>query len=331
MDLSSKTKILELKPVREKISYYDRLESRIKEHFKKHLYYPLLEELGLFKSTIQNESDTLLKAIQSGRLTLKGKRIEGKLNATLTKELRALGAKWDRKSASFIFTSGVPPEVKMASAVSVARFEEKLKKIDQKLAKILPADFAKQVKSSDIFDSLLWDTEKKLQDTMNAITVLPNLSEDQTSRVSKEWQENMDLWITDFTEKQIKDLRKEVKESILKGDRQKALKDSILKSYGITERKAKFLARQETSLLLAKFKEVRYNAAGVNEYRWRTVVGSPAHPVRPAHKILDGKIFRFDNPPVTTEPGEPQRRNNPGEDFNCRCTSIPIVKFSERR
>ena len=41
------------------------------------------------------------------------------------------------------------------------------------------------------------------------------------------------------------------------------------------------------------------------------------------HKDLDGKIFEFANPPITNEKGD---RNNPGEDWQCRCEAIPIVE-----
>jgi SPP1 gp7 family putative phage head morphogenesis protein len=95
----------------------------------------------------------------------------------------------------------------------------------------------------------------------------------------------------------------------------------------VSANKAKFLARQETSLMTTKLKETRYREAGVNEYKWKTVAGSKLHPVRPSHKILEGRIFRWDDPPITTPPGEAVRRNNPGQDYNCRCFAQPIVRF----
>jgi SPP1 gp7 family putative phage head morphogenesis protein len=103
----------------------------------------------------------------------------------------------------------------------------------------------------------------------------------------------------------------------------------IRESFGVTEKKAKFLARQETGLLMAKFKESRYTESGIHQYKWRCSAGSAKHPVRPSHKVLDGRVFRWDTPPITTAPDEPQRRNNPGEDFNCRCVAIPIVGLAE--
>ena len=54
-----------------------------------------------------------------------------------------------------------------------------------------------------------------------------------------------------------------------------------------------------------------------------TVVGSPNHPVREMHKALAGKVFSWDDPPITNEKGD---RNNPGQDYGCRCYARPIVE-----
>lgn len=101
----------------------------------------------------------------------------------------------------------------------------------------------------------------------------------------------------------------------------------IQDSYDVSANKAKLLALQETSLLMGKFKQVRYADSGVQEYRWGCVAGTKNHPVPPWHKALEGKIFRWDGPPITSKLGEPVHRSNSGEDFNCRCFARPIVRF----
>jgi SPP1 gp7 family putative phage head morphogenesis protein len=72
--------------------------------------------------------------------------------------------------------------------------------------------------------------------------------------------------------------------------------------------------------LTSKFKQVKYESVGVSKYKWsisnvRT---------RPDHKALNGKVFSFDDPPISnTSTGA---RNNPGEDFGCNCQAIPIIE-----
>ena len=61
----------------------------------------------------------------------------------------------------------------------------------------------------------------------------------------------------------------------------------------------------------------RYKSVGVQKYRWSTAGDNR---VRPEHKALNGKIFDWDNPPLSTG------GKHPGEDFGCRCIAIPIVE-----
>lgn len=321
-------KVVELKPIKERPSDFEQIEARIKTFFRKHLYYPLLAELNLPQKTIQNALSPFLKAIEEGRVTFAHGTVRGKLNAEITKELKSYGAIWDKTTGTFrISKSSLPPEIRTAVNLSSAKFEDVILKIDIQLAKNLPVNFTESIKTDDLFDKVLFKTDRDLQSSLKNITVTPKLSKENRQRIADEWQANMNLWIKDFTEKEIASLRKDVQKAAVAGNRRESLVESIQRSYEVTENKAKFLARQETSLLMTKFKEVRYQAAGVNEYKWGCVAGSALHPVRPAHKALDGKIFSWSNPPITTEPGEPVRRNNPGQDYNCRCFAKPIVRF----
>lgn len=79
------------------------------------------------------------------------------------------------------------------------------------------------------------------------------------------------------------------------------------------------MARQETSLLTAKYRKLRYTDVGITKYRWST---SHDDRVRKRHKELDGQVFDFEAPPIVNEKGD---RKNPGEDFGCRCQAIPII------
>lgn len=319
---------VELKPVREGPASYDEIEERIKEVFRKKLYDPLLSLIRQSKHRLENSRESLLKAIAEGRISHNLGLFTGSFDASVSKELKALGATWDREKKGFrILLADLPKGVQSSIRMSEERFRRRLMSIDKKLRQNLPAEIAESIKTEDIFNRQLWKVDKDIRKTLQNITVTPELSQTQRKRISAEWQNNMDYWIQNFAEEEIRRLRSEVAKNVASGNRYEALVETIQASYGVTSRKAKFLARQETKLLLAKYKEVKYQAAGVEEYTWRCVVGSPAHPVRPSHKILDRGIFRYDDPPITTAPSEPVRRNNPGQDYNCRCYDIPIVRF----
>jgi len=320
--------MIELKPIFEGTREYEEIERKIKELFKREIYLPLLREIGETSRAIQNARSYLVTALNTGRVTYSSGRFSGKFNAGISKELRALGAKFDRIHGVYkISERTLPMDIRGVISASHARFQEKIEKIDQKLAQILPDELASKLKVEAIFDQTIYKTEKAFQKSVQDIAVSPLLTETARERIAQKWAENMNLWIQDFTKTEILALRKSVQESVFSGNRYESLVKAIQTSYAVTENKAKFLARQETSLLVAKLKQTRYQEAGIDYYKWGCVSGTKNHPVRPAHKRLDGKIFRWDTGAIVSEPGEPERRCNPKQDYNCRCFARPLVGY----
>ena len=288
-----------------------------------------MRELGL-TSFVQNSLDDLHSALQRGEITFSGGSFTGNFTANVSKELRKLGAVWDRKNHTYkLKLADLPMELRSTIALSEIKFKEKLKKIDKMLAGISPAAVASSIKITDLFSSAIFKVNSDLTKTLKKISVAPQLTPEQRERIAKEWSNNMELDIKGWTEKEIKKLRKEVQKTIYEGNRYTTLIDHIERSYGVSQRKAKFLARQETSLLMNTFKQTRYLSLGINEYKWKCVKGTPAHPVRPMHKELNdrserGEIFNFNHPPVDDPNGS---RHNPGMNYNCRCYAIPLIKY----
>lgn len=336
--------IVEIKHIEEDPKDYDALEERLKKFFLEHLYKPLIRELNLPRSTLKNakSGDPLMDALFTGRITYSAGAFRGKLNSQISKQLRDLGAKFDRKTSSYrIEMDQIPTQVKQAISAGDLHFQKQMQNLDEKLASIIPEELASQFKSEDLFDKTLWKADKSFQKNVRNITVTPNLTEEQRAKISKDWQDNMQLYIKDWTKDQIKEMRAKVYEQITAGARREELIPPILKitqtiqgSHEQAMNKAKFLARQESRLMMATFKETRYKDAGIKEYIWRCVhrpidaspnQHTPGN-VRYSHGLLNGKIFEFSNPPVSTNPGQPVRHNNPGTDYNCRCFSRPILR-----
>ena len=316
-------KQIELKPVEIDRKEMDALERALLDHFRKEIYYPLLDLIGLPKNTIKNAKDDLVSALGAGRVTYSRGAFRGVFSASLSKELNALGAIWDRKTSSWKISKDLlGPHIKSAIQLSESRFLEKLKKIDKQLAQISPADFAESLKIGKIFDTAIFKFDKNFRESVKNVTLEAKLSDVQREKIAGEWADNMKLWVRDFTEKEIKDLRLKMQENVFAGNRYESMIGKVQESYDTSLNKAKFLARQETNLLMAKYRETRFIDSGIKRYKWRTVAGSPNHPVRPMHKALDGRIFSWDEPPIVDVKGN---RKHPGEDYNCRCIAIPIV------
>lgn len=319
-------RVIELKPIKESTEDFEAIELRLRRLFRERIYLPLMRELASPQRLENAADDALTRALRSGRVTFSRGTFSGRFDADLSRELKKLGAVWSKREEAFKLTlSDMSPELRGLIAATEFKFQEKIAEIDRKLAQILPEEIADEFSGAKLFDRTLWKTERSFQASVRNITVAPQLTAATAKRVSDEWETNMKKWIKDFTEEEIGELRAGLKKSVFAGNRYETAVKTIQKSYGVSANKAKFLARQETSLLMSKFKEVRYTDAGVNEYKWKCVAGSKAHPVRPDHKRLENRVFRWDNPPVTNS--KTGARNNPGEDFGCRCLAQPIVRF----
>lgn len=85
-----------------------------------------------------------------------------------------------------------------------------------------------------------------------------------------------------------------------------------------TDRRARFIARDQTAKLNAAMNRERNQALGITEYIWRT---SKDERVRESHAKRNGKTFRWDDPPA----GGPADGGHPGEAINCRCTAEPVI------
>lgn len=327
----------ELQPIKETTEDYEAIERKIKKLFRDEIYIPLMKLLTGNSGTIRNAKGTeLLDAIKYGRIQFYRGTFKGRFNAESSKDLKAMGAQWDRKTGTWkLSQSLLSPEVLNAVNASKSHFEQKLDSIDRRLAQILPEEIADKLKVSELFDRTLWKVQRDFAKSVKGISIAPTLTKAQSIVIADEWQNNMKLYIKDWTKKEIVELRKSMKESVFAGNRYETAVKTIEKSYDVSTNKAKFLARQETGLLMAKYKEGRYTEAGIRKYKWKCVAGTALHPVRPTHKILDGKIFSWDNPRELDKNGnvnpngahKPGENKNPQEDYNCRCTAIPIVEF----
>lgn len=330
-----------LKPIPVDRSIIEQIEKKIQLEFRRIIFDPLIDEFFLPEKKIYNaeQENDLIRALESGTITYSDGAFRGRFNSKTTKQLRKLGATWSTSASAFVIREDeLSTSYQIAVAVSKARFEEKLKMIDYRLSQILPEKIAERIELKKVFDLALFRADVAFKKNVQKLIVPPQLTDEMRAKIAEDWQTNMELDIKRFTEKEIISLRKRVQESTFAGNRYESLVKGIRTSYNVTHRKAKFLARQETNLLLAKFKETRYTDANVNEYIWgcvhmphdKTPKDHIPGNVRYSHGILEDKIFRWDRPPVTTPPGTPARRNNPGQDFNCRCFARPIIRFGDK-
>lgn len=314
-----------LPPIRESIEDYDAIEKRILKLFFREIYRPLLKEARLPQTILKNSMEDLVSAIKADRISYYRGQFTGKFSASVSRELKKIGAKWDRTQGSWkIPRQQLPPDVLSAIGTAESALGSMIQRIDDALSKVLPEEVADKFKAEDLFDRTLWKTEKNIMKAAKNISVLPQLSDSARARIAENYTDSLKLPIKNWTEEQIAKLRKHVTQYAVSGGRREGLEKILQESFGQAANKARFLARQETNLMMANFKEARYREMGSQSYIWTCVKGSPAHPVRPYHLRLDGKEIFWSNPPIVDEKGN---RKHAGHDWNCRCTSRVIIKF----
>lgn len=91
---------------------------------------------------------------------------------------------------------------------------------------------------------------------------------------------------------------------------------------GITRRKAKLIARDQTAKALEALNFVKSQDLGLQYYKWLTSQDERVSTGKGGHKQLNGKIFKYDKPEAIIDSygniGHPSQR------VNCRCTAIGI-------
>jgi SPP1 gp7 family putative phage head morphogenesis protein len=155
------------------------------------------------------------------------------------------------------------------------------------------------------------------------INVDPLKREPWLSGYLSDWTvQNVNL-IVDLPEFAIDSMEALVTNSVMRGDSQTFLKDQIVNLLGTTESRARLIARDQTNKMYGTLTELRSKFNGWEFYEWDT---TEDRRVRPDHERLNGKIFKFSEPPVTVRTGKRAgERNNPGQDIQCRCVALVVL------
>lgn len=113
-----------------------------------------------------------------------------------------------------------------------------------------------------------------------------------------------------------------ITEGIAVGRRAKDIADEIMRSGEVTRSRANLIARTEIGRTAFEFTKARAQSIGSEGYHWAT---AKDRDVRPAHRKLEGKFIRWDDPPVASEPGQKVMRYHAGAGPNCRCTQLVVI------
>jgi len=153
-----------------------------------------------------------------------------------------------------------------------------------------------------------------LSDIKSAIGVdLRSVLSDTTVKrqLNKAVSENVKL-IKSIPEKYHARVERILKMGYEEGKSRFSVRKLLVEEFKISERRARFIARDQTSKLMKNLDRIRQEEVGVDEYTWNTAGDDK---VRPSHRANSGKTFKWSSPPPET--------GHPGEDIGCRCGATP--------
>jgi SPP1 gp7 family putative phage head morphogenesis protein len=306
--------------------YYTAIEASINKLFLDALYKPLLKAMRRPAKELTNAiSDQLYTAVANGRVEYDGTMFSGQFNAAISKRLRALGATW-RKTGWYLAKGLVPPEIMAAAALADSRYKaivDSIFKVLDTAGDDLDRTFADSSLEGDYFKTVS-EMNAAFVKSVQGVAIAPELTIAARRMIAQQWGQNLNIYVKDWAGTNILKLRQQVQANAFAGNRAGALVKTIQDNYSVSRNKAKFLARQETSLLMSKLRETRYNDVGSTTYIWR---GAMDERERPDHKALEGKVCSWASPPVVDR--ATGRRAHPGEDFGCRCYPEPVIQITD--
>ena len=165
--------------------------------------------------------------------------------------------------------------------------------------------------------------------------ISPKIDDFMATEIAQNYTNNLQFWIKKWLPEDMIKMRSVVGQMAVEGKSVNAIAQYIEKQFGVSQRKAKFLARNETAIATTSYLKSKYMAEGITHFRWHTHLDGRE---RDWHKTLgtvgpDGKgnVYRLDDPPIIND--KTGQKGLPGEDYNCRCTMSPIIteEFLQRR
>jgi len=98
---------------------------------------------------------------------------------------------------------------------------------------------------------------------------------------------------------------------------QKYVVKALREAMGISYRRARVIARDQTHKMNSLLTRLRNEQIGIEAYIWQTMRDDR---VRRLHQERQGKVFRWSDPPSDGHPGYP---------INCRCHAMAVLDYGE--
>ena len=274
------------------------------------------------------------RAERNGSSTIKGGtlRLPPTAAARYNRQLQALIAQMTRateREFRALFTSPVAVESHVATDASISSQSRILANAMLNRFNVLFAKAAKGI-SDEMVDTVQTNSATGLKNSLREISGNIALKTDTLTSgpvadvITASVAENVQL-IKSIPQKYLEGVQGAVMRSITSGNGLADLDPYLKDAKGITERRAKNIALDQTRKAYNAINKSRMQGLGVGKFEWIHTGGSQKP--RQDHIDMSGNIYSFDDLPVIDQrTGE---TGIPGQAPNCRCTMRPILDFGE--
>lgn len=118
----------------------------------------------------------------------------------------------------------------------------------------------------------------------------------------------------------LKDVQTSVWSSVMRGGDQHELASEIRRNYGVSNRRAALIARDQNAKAKAVMENTRRRELGITEAVW--LHSHAGITPRPTHVAMHGKVYKTADGMYDSDEG---KQVWPGELINCRCVSKPVI------
>lgn len=326
---------MELKPIEYKRAYKKIIADKIINWFWETFFKECFKILA--SNTVYNDSDVIRNALEQGLLYYQDGAFysaTGRFRNELAKELENLGARYSKyRKAYLLEKSKVPTEILWAIDTVKANIGLKVGAIQGFLTNQLNnlPDEVKKLTFDTAVNQIMLDLQERVYKNAKdrkIDLITPKLTDFRANEIANNYTNNLDFWIKNWTPERITKMREAVGQMAIDGKSIKTISEYIKKEFGVSARKADFLARNESAIATTSYLSAKYKDEGFTHFKWHTNIDGRE---RPLHKELNGQIFPFNNPPIIDE--RTGQKGLPAQTYNCRCTFSPVVnkEFWQRR
>lgn len=158
-------------------------------------------------------------------------------------------------------------------------------------------------------------TEEQVRAIRATLGVRPSFyDDDQVRGILNAWKRENAAFITRMADESVQEMMDTASRAVRSGRPNREVRAELRKRFGISDRRARTIARTEISQLNAQITRERQKELGVSTFVWITAGDER---VRDEHESRHGQEYSWDNPPDGEMPGMP---------VQCRCSARASVE-----